>query len=115
MIVDNFGAAPIGVLFFQRLEFAPYDRTHALGAFQNFQQIFDAPEYLVVLAQDLLLLEPREPVQAQIQNRMSLYRRKPVAAVHETERRAESFGARGVGPRPIEHFRHAARRPDLID
>ena len=77
-------------------------------------QPFDELEQILVLADDLVLLEAREAMQAQIQDGLGLGVGKLVLALGaEAELGREAIGARGLGAGGLQHGGHQARGPVL--
>ena len=76
------------------------------------RQIDDLVEQLPVLDQDFVLLESREAMQPHVENRLRLNFGQSVAdARDQTKLRSQRHRAVSRSSGPLDHLRHAARRP----
>ena len=68
----DLGAARVAVLVADRQQLVADHLQQALGAREDVAQVADDVEQLVVLAEDLVLLQAGQPVQAQVEDRLGL-------------------------------------------
>ena len=113
MVAVDLGAARVAVLF-------PYcnqlfaDHLHeALGTGKDVGEIDDERQQFLVFADDLVLLEAREAVQAHVENGLGLRLGElvPTARNRDAELRRESLGPRRDVPGAREQLRDHARIP----
>ena len=83
-----------------------------LGTRENIRKIANAAEQLAVLGDDLVLLEPREPMQAHVENGLRLRLGQPVAARRQAQAPAPARSAASRSlPGALQQLRHDAGRP----
>src|SRR5690606_15926958 len=80
----DLGAAGIAVLGANLLQLLVDDFHQALGIGQDADQLADLVENFLVLAQQLLVLQAGQAVQAQVEDGLGLFRRQEVLAVAQT-------------------------------
>ena len=93
---DAAARAELGLakLLAQRAEFAADDGRHALRLGQDVQQIGDLGHHLTVLADDLVLLQPGQALQAHLQDLLRLIVGQAIQAVGlHAVARGQAFGA----------------------
>ena len=111
-MTENFGAALVAEGIADEFQFLADHFEQALRTREDVRQIADLFQQLLVFANDLVLLEAREPVEAHLQNRLRLRLRQPIAAFDDAERGNFAIGPRADRTGARQHFRHRARLPD---
>ncbi len=108
-------ASGIAVLVADLDQFVPDHLQQAFRSRQDVRQIADYVEQFAILFEDLVLLEAREPVQAQVKDRLRLRLGEQVGATVQAERLLEAVGAHVDRARSLEHFRDDAATPRASD
>ena len=111
VIDENFGAALVAEGVADVFELVADHFEQPLRARQNVRQVPDLHEQFLELLENLVLLEPRQPVEAHLENRLGLRFRELVSAVDDAERHNFPVRARADRARARKHLRHGARFP----
>ena len=114
---DDFGAALIAELIADRLELIANNDGYALRLGKNVEQVDDLLHHVFVFGGDLVLFQPSEPLQAQLENGLRLRVGKLVPRWLRlglpTELRRETLRAGGVSGSTLQHGLDHCRAPDL--
>ncbi len=108
---NDFRTPRIAELDLHRLQFLADDGSDALGAGQDVEQVGDLLHHLLVLGNDLVLFQPRQALQAQFEDGLSLGIGQQITLHREAELRAQAVGARGFGRGAGQHVFHQGRAP----
>ena len=109
----DFGAALIAVIPDNLFQLVTDHLQQALRLAQNLQQVGDFLEDILVFVLELFGLQAGQAVQAQIQDRLRLFRRQMVQAITQAVDFRQIVGAAGVFAGPFKHGQHIAGRPAL--
>ena len=119
LAADDFRAARVAVVLANLFEFFAYDFEQAFGSVEDFDVFRDLAEQFLVVPHQLLVFETGEPVQAQVENCLGLFRREAVnrvvCSLLQSVHGIETVGAAGVGvgADAAEHFHDLGGYPGL--
>ena len=114
VIHDDLAATRVGVLVADGGELGVDDLHQLRGPGEDLQQAGYGLEDLLELAEDLVLLQARELLQAQVQDRLGLDLAQAVALGGEAQPRGQVVGPGVRGPGALQHGDHGARVPDPL-
>ena len=103
-VQHDFGTALVAELVADGRQFADDDFGDALRTGQDVEQVEDLGHHVLVFADDLVLLETGQALQAQFENGLRLGVRQAIALVGEAEFRRQAVRARRVGSGADQHF-----------
>ena len=111
MVAVDLGPARVAIGCADLEQLRAHHLREPLGAGENVAQVADTLEQLAVLGDDLVLLQPREPMQAHVQNGLRLRLRQPINPAPKAHFRGQLLGSGGNGPGALQQLRDHARRP----
>ncbi len=111
VIAIDLRAARIAVVRADLEQLLAHHLGEPLGARQDVAEVPELREELAVLGDDLVLLEPGEPVQPHVEDRLRLRVGQPVGPAGESGLGRQLPRARGDGAGALEQLAHDARRP----
>src|SRR5690606_25332687 len=111
VVLDDLGAARVGVALAYLPKLVANHGLQLVGVREDQQVFVNIVDYLAEIFGDLLLLEARQAVQAQFEDRLRLARREAVALVRQAAVLGQVFRARVLRARPLEHADDRAGPP----
>ena len=105
------GATRVAELVTHRAELVDDDRGDALGAGEDVEQVGDDVHHLAVFADDLVLLEAGQALQAKLEDRLGLGLGQTIALRLQAVLRVQPFRPVAVGERARQHLLDQRRAP----
>ncbi|EKE17239.1 MAG: hypothetical protein ACD_10C00550G0001 [uncultured bacterium] len=103
-VQNDLGPALVAELVANHRQFADDDFGNAFRLGENVEQVENLRHHVLVLADDLVLLEAGQALQAQLENGLRLGIGQTIALFGETELGRQAIRARGIGSCPHQHF-----------
>ncbi len=111
----DLGAASIAEFGLDRFQLLTDHLHQARRIGQDADQLADQVEDFLVFGEQLLVLQAGQAMQAQLEDRLGLFRRQVVLAVAQAVLRIQVFRATGVGAGTLDHRFHRAGLPGSGD
>src|SRR5450631_1746478 len=111
MVATDLRAAGIAVVLANLREFLAHDLRQTLRTGENIGQISDVSQKLAVFADDLLLLESRQPIQAHVENGLRLRFGETISCRRQPQICRKAAGARRDAAGTRQQFWHDAGGP----
>ena len=109
----DFGQTGIAKLGHHRFQFFTDNLHQAVRIAQNFQQVRNFLENVLVLILELFGLKTGQAVQSQVKDRLSLFWRQVIKTITQAKDLRQIIGATCVFARPLKHRQNVTRCPAL--
>jgi hypothetical protein len=112
VILADLRASLVTESIFELGELGPDDFEQPLGPREDLAETLNLDQELAILGRDLVLLEPGQTIEPQIQYRLGLRFGESIAAIHEPEIACEPVRAHADASRAFEEVRYGTWRPE---